>query len=361
MDDTSPENLQKFLDSDDPALRLMGLSMAKGSRVPETFYTRVFMMSLWESEEENRRVARELVEKIGLENMVEESVQYIESWNEELFENNLFGLIKENLPDNFNVDIDNFISVEALEAMECGDDMEYARKRVLELHMIKNDEIDGYILREVEEADCIDDYLVYIGDDLKDYASGYISAVKPSYNMYIETAGHTGDLRVLNILVNVMEGMIMRGIFSGLYKSRETLFGTLSENYPIMEKLIECGYVDNWLGEGNEVHDELDFWNRYRYIPQGEDYTTSFKSKNESGEVIGFSSTTIDSNFCDSTVLTAIKAIGQLGHKDGIKPLLKFLKVLEKEEKSYPENFEGSDEWKAKESVISSLKKLGYK
>ncbi len=92
-EDTSPENLRKFLESDDPAMVTMGLSMAKGSRVPETFYTRVFMMSLWESEEENRRVARELVEKIGLENMVEESVQYIESWNEELFENNLFGFL----------------------------------------------------------------------------------------------------------------------------------------------------------------------------------------------------------------------------------------------------------------------------
>jgi len=30
-DDTSPENLHKFLESDDPALIGMGLSMAKGS------------------------------------------------------------------------------------------------------------------------------------------------------------------------------------------------------------------------------------------------------------------------------------------------------------------------------------------
>ena len=29
-DDASPENLRKFLESDDPAMRRMGLSMAKG-------------------------------------------------------------------------------------------------------------------------------------------------------------------------------------------------------------------------------------------------------------------------------------------------------------------------------------------
>jgi hypothetical protein len=30
-EDTSPENLRKFLESDDPALVRMGLSMAKGA------------------------------------------------------------------------------------------------------------------------------------------------------------------------------------------------------------------------------------------------------------------------------------------------------------------------------------------
>jgi hypothetical protein len=165
--------------------------------------------------------------------------------------------------------------------------------------------------------------------------------------------------------------MIMRGNFSGLYKSRETLFGTLNEKYPIMAKLIECGYVDNWLGEGNEVLDKLDFWNSYRYIPQGEEYDTSFKSKNKSGEVVGFSSTSFNSNFCDSTVLTAIKAIGILGHKDGIKPLVKFLKELENSDRAFEEDARSKqevlanqikdNEEKAKESVISSLKKLGYK
>ena len=34
-EDTSPENLRKFLESEDPAMVMMGLSMAKGSGVPE--------------------------------------------------------------------------------------------------------------------------------------------------------------------------------------------------------------------------------------------------------------------------------------------------------------------------------------
>ena len=35
-EDTSPENLRKFLESDDPAMVLMGLSMAKGAGVEIT-------------------------------------------------------------------------------------------------------------------------------------------------------------------------------------------------------------------------------------------------------------------------------------------------------------------------------------
>ena len=34
-EDTSPDNLRKFLESEDPAMVQMGLSMAKGSGVPE--------------------------------------------------------------------------------------------------------------------------------------------------------------------------------------------------------------------------------------------------------------------------------------------------------------------------------------
>ena len=34
-EDKSPENLRKFIESDDPAMVMMGLSMAKGAEVPE--------------------------------------------------------------------------------------------------------------------------------------------------------------------------------------------------------------------------------------------------------------------------------------------------------------------------------------
>ena len=117
-EDTSPENLRKFLESDDPAMVRMGLSMAKGtespedyhqtllqtlqrlleshdeyitagsddanaatrriglavveaSDIPEELYKNVFGLSLWDPEEENREAAGELVEEIGLENITE--------------------------------------------------------------------------------------------------------------------------------------------------------------------------------------------------------------------------------------------------------------------------------------------------
>ena len=42
--DTSPENLRKFLESDDPALVMMGLSMAKGSGVPNEMLGEILWM-----------------------------------------------------------------------------------------------------------------------------------------------------------------------------------------------------------------------------------------------------------------------------------------------------------------------------
>ena len=65
------DNLRKFLESDDPAIRRMGLSMAKGSGVPEALYRNVFRLSLWDPEEENREPAEEIVKEIGLENIPE--------------------------------------------------------------------------------------------------------------------------------------------------------------------------------------------------------------------------------------------------------------------------------------------------
>jgi hypothetical protein len=101
-DDASPENLRKFLESDDPAMVRMGLSMAKGagvkitvkdlerflkskdptmrrmvlslakdSGVPEELYKNVFGLSLWDPKVENREAAGALVEEIGLENITE--------------------------------------------------------------------------------------------------------------------------------------------------------------------------------------------------------------------------------------------------------------------------------------------------
>ena len=65
------DNLRKFLESDDPAIRRMGLSMAKGSGVPEALYRNVFGLFLWDPEEENREPAEEIVKEIGLENIPE--------------------------------------------------------------------------------------------------------------------------------------------------------------------------------------------------------------------------------------------------------------------------------------------------
>jgi len=68
VEDDSSDNLRKFLESDDSGLRRMGLSMAEASGVPEALYKHVFCLSLWE---ENPKPAKELVQKIGLENIPE--------------------------------------------------------------------------------------------------------------------------------------------------------------------------------------------------------------------------------------------------------------------------------------------------
>ena len=60
-DDASPENLRKFLESDDPALVRMGLSMAKGAGVPENLYETIIKLSILAPEEEIQKVAQSLV------------------------------------------------------------------------------------------------------------------------------------------------------------------------------------------------------------------------------------------------------------------------------------------------------------
>ena len=69
--ENSPENLRKFLESEDPAMRRMGLSMAKGSGVPENLQKNIFGLALWDPEKENLESAREIVEHIGLDNIKE--------------------------------------------------------------------------------------------------------------------------------------------------------------------------------------------------------------------------------------------------------------------------------------------------
>ena len=62
-EDTSPENLRKFLLSEDPAMRLMGISMAKGVDLPESNQI-VYALLLWDSELKVKSSAREFVEEI---------------------------------------------------------------------------------------------------------------------------------------------------------------------------------------------------------------------------------------------------------------------------------------------------------
>ena len=68
-EDTSPENLRKFLESDDPAMVMMGLSMAKEAKVSESYYF-IMALSLWDSDEEIREAAGELVEEVGIEKII---------------------------------------------------------------------------------------------------------------------------------------------------------------------------------------------------------------------------------------------------------------------------------------------------
>ena len=62
-DDTSPENLRKFLESDDPAMRMMGLSMAKGSGVPEDLLPTILRLYLWEDDKAIRAAAKSVFTK----------------------------------------------------------------------------------------------------------------------------------------------------------------------------------------------------------------------------------------------------------------------------------------------------------
>ena len=62
-EDTSPENLRKFLESDDPALVRMGLSMAKGSGVPEDLLGMVAGSYMWYDDKGVRDAAKSVLNK----------------------------------------------------------------------------------------------------------------------------------------------------------------------------------------------------------------------------------------------------------------------------------------------------------
>ena len=62
-EDTSPENLRKFLESEDPALVMMGLSMAKGSGVPEELLPAILGLYMWNDDKTIRAAAKSVFTK----------------------------------------------------------------------------------------------------------------------------------------------------------------------------------------------------------------------------------------------------------------------------------------------------------
>jgi HEAT repeat protein len=63
MTDDSPENLRKFLESDDPALVRMGISMAKGSGVPEELLPTILGLYMWDDDKSVRGAAKSVFNK----------------------------------------------------------------------------------------------------------------------------------------------------------------------------------------------------------------------------------------------------------------------------------------------------------
>jgi len=57
-EDTSPENLRKFLESDDPAMVMMGLSMAKGSGLTEDVLPTILRLYMWNDNKTIRAAAK---------------------------------------------------------------------------------------------------------------------------------------------------------------------------------------------------------------------------------------------------------------------------------------------------------------
>ena len=64
--ENSHENLRKFLLSEDPAMRLMGISMSKGVDLPESNQI-VNALSYWDTNEKVKESAKLIIEKKGIE------------------------------------------------------------------------------------------------------------------------------------------------------------------------------------------------------------------------------------------------------------------------------------------------------
>ena len=66
-EDTTPKNLRKFLESDDPALVMMGLSMAKGAGVHEELLPIILRLYMWGDDKTVRAVAKSFFNKYASE------------------------------------------------------------------------------------------------------------------------------------------------------------------------------------------------------------------------------------------------------------------------------------------------------
>ena len=76
-EDTSPENLRKFLESDDPALVMMGLSMAKGSWVPDELLPTILRFYMWDDDKTVRAAGKSIFTKYA---PVELQAKVKENW-----------------------------------------------------------------------------------------------------------------------------------------------------------------------------------------------------------------------------------------------------------------------------------------
>jgi HEAT repeat protein len=63
MTENSPENLRKFLESDDPAMVRMGLSMAKGSGVPDELLPTILGLYMWDEDKTVRAASKSVFTK----------------------------------------------------------------------------------------------------------------------------------------------------------------------------------------------------------------------------------------------------------------------------------------------------------